>query len=69
LPRPAVPFPIIGVVLILATPHARMNGPALLVGWVARLAVVGAIGLTVASAAGARDGGDPSSGSASPWRR
>ena len=56
------PFPIIGVVLMLVTPRGRVNGPAFVVGWIVGLAVVGAIGLTVASAAGASDDGDPSTG-------
>ena len=51
------PFPIIGVVLMLVTPRARINGTMFVVGWLTGLAVVGAIGLTVASAAGASDGG------------
>jgi threonine/homoserine/homoserine lactone efflux protein len=54
------PFPIIGVVLMLVTPRARTNGPAFIVGWLAGLAVVGAIGLTVAGAAGASDNGESS---------
>jgi threonine/homoserine/homoserine lactone efflux protein len=56
------PFPIIGVVLMLATPRARVNGPMFVVGWLVGLAVVGTIGLTIASAAGASDDGDPSTG-------
>jgi threonine/homoserine/homoserine lactone efflux protein len=56
------PFPVIGVVLMLVTPRARINGPIFVVGWLAGLAVVGTIGLTVASAAGASDDGTPSTG-------
>lgn len=51
------PFPIIGVVLMLVTPRARVNGPVFVLGWLVGLAVVGALGLTVASAAGAGDDG------------
>jgi threonine/homoserine/homoserine lactone efflux protein len=54
------PFPIIGVVLMLITPRARINGPMFILGWLVGLAVVGAVGLTVASAAGASDHGAPS---------
>jgi len=56
------PFPIIGVVLMLVTPRGRVNGLAFIAGWLTGLAVVGAIGLTVASAAGASDEGSPSNG-------
>jgi threonine/homoserine/homoserine lactone efflux protein len=56
------PFPIIGVVLMLVTPRARVNAPVFVVGWLVGLAVVGTIGLTVASAAGASDNGAPSDG-------
>jgi threonine/homoserine/homoserine lactone efflux protein len=55
------PFPIVGVVLMLVTPRARTNGPMFLVGWVLGLALVGAIGLTLASASGASNKGSPSS--------
>jgi threonine/homoserine/homoserine lactone efflux protein len=42
------PIPIIGVVLMLGTPHARVNGPAFVAGWLLGLAAVGAIVLLVA---------------------
>jgi len=54
------PFPIIGVVLILVTRRARVNGPLYLAGWIAGLAVLGALGLTVVSAIGASNDGSPS---------
>jgi threonine/homoserine/homoserine lactone efflux protein len=54
------PFPIIGVVLMLVTPRARTNGPIYVAGWLLGLAVLGTIGLTVASSAGASDHGSPS---------
>jgi threonine/homoserine/homoserine lactone efflux protein len=54
------PFPIIGVVLMLVTPRARINGPIFIGGWLVGLAVVGTVGLTVASASGASDHGSPS---------
>jgi threonine/homoserine/homoserine lactone efflux protein len=56
------PFPIIGVVLMLVTPRARINGPTYIAGWLVGLAVVGTVGLTVAGAAGASDHGSPSTG-------
>jgi threonine/homoserine/homoserine lactone efflux protein len=56
------PFPIIGVVLMLVTPRARVNGLMFVVGWLTGLAVIGAIGLTVAGVAGAGDNGTPSTG-------
>jgi Sap-like sulfolipid-1-addressing protein len=56
------PIPIIGIVLMLVTPRARTNSLAFIVGWIAGLAIVGAIGLTVAGAAGASDNGSPSNG-------
>lgn len=53
------PIPIIGVVLMLATPRARANGPAFLAGWVAGLAVLGTVVLLVSSGASASDNGAP----------
>jgi threonine/homoserine/homoserine lactone efflux protein len=53
------PLPIIGVVLILATPHARANGPAFLLGWVLGLAILGAVVLLASSGANASSGGEP----------
>ena len=54
------PIPIIGVVLMLVTPRARINGLVFIAGWLLGLAVVGAIGLTVAGAVGASSDGSPS---------
>jgi threonine/homoserine/homoserine lactone efflux protein len=53
------PVPIVAVVLMLATPRARSNGPAFLVGWIAGLAIVGAIVLVVSGGADATDDGGP----------
>lgn len=53
------PFPIIGVVLMLATPRARANGPAFLAGWVGGLAILGTIVLLVSSGASASSSGSP----------
>ncbi|MCQ4199030.1 GAP family protein [Streptomyces sp. NPDC058783] len=52
-------FPIIGVVMMLATPRARSNGPALLLGWVLGLALVGTIVLLVSGGAGPSEQGQP----------
>ena len=53
------PVPIIAVVLMLATPRARANGPAFIVGWVLGLAGLGAVLLLAASGAEASSGGGP----------
>jgi threonine/homoserine/homoserine lactone efflux protein len=53
------PLPIVAVVLMLVTPRGRANGAAFVLGWVAGLAIVGAVVLTLASGAGASDEGEP----------
>ncbi len=53
------PIPIIAVVLMLATPRARANGPAFLAGWLLGLGIVGAIVLALAGPAGASQSGAP----------
>ena len=53
------PLPIVAVVLMLATPRGRLNGPAFLLGWVVGIAVVGAGVLLAASGASASDDGAP----------
>jgi threonine/homoserine/homoserine lactone efflux protein len=53
------PVPIIAVVLMLATPRARANGPAFVLGWVVGLAIVGTIVLLASSGASASDDGEP----------
>jgi threonine/homoserine/homoserine lactone efflux protein len=53
------PIPIIAVVLVLSTPHARANGPAFLVGWLAGLTVVGTVVFLVSGAVGASEDGGP----------
>ena len=49
------PVPIIAVVLMLATPRGRLNGPAFIAGWIAGLAVAGTVVLVFAAGAGASD--------------
>ena len=56
------PLPIVAVVLMLATPKGRVNGPAFILGWVFGLAVAGMIVLMVAGGADMSDPGEPSSG-------
>src|SRR4051812_50122692 len=56
------PVPIIAVVLMLATPRGRVNGPAFLAGWVVGLAVVGTVVLVIGSGGGARPAGAPPGG-------
>jgi len=53
------PVPIIAVVLMLTTHRARVNGPVFVAGWLAGLAVVGAIVLSIAGPAGASSSGAP----------
>jgi threonine/homoserine/homoserine lactone efflux protein len=53
------PVPIIAVVLMLATPDGRVNGPAFLIGWILGLAAVGAVLLLAASGAEASEAGAP----------
>jgi hypothetical protein len=53
------PIPIIAVVLMLMSPRARLNGPAFVLGWLAGLAVLGAIMLSIAGPADASDQGKP----------
>jgi threonine/homoserine/homoserine lactone efflux protein len=53
------PAPVIAVVLMLATPRARSNGPAFVVGWVVGLALLGTVVLLVSSGADASENGAP----------
>jgi threonine/homoserine/homoserine lactone efflux protein len=53
------PIPIVGVVLMLSTPRARVNGPAFIVGWLAGILAVGGAVLAVSGGVGANDGGEP----------
>ena len=53
------PVPLIAVVLMLATPRARVNGPAFVAGWLAGLLVVGTLVVLIAGGAGASEGGEP----------
>jgi threonine/homoserine/homoserine lactone efflux protein len=53
------PFPIIAIVLILATPRATVNGLAFLLGWIVGLTLVGGLILLVAGGADASEAGEP----------
>ncbi len=53
------PVPIIAVVLMLATPKGRTNGPAFLVGWIVGIAVLGTIVLLISSGASPSSPGAP----------
>jgi threonine/homoserine/homoserine lactone efflux protein len=53
------PVPVIAIVVILATPRARANGPAFLFGWLIGLSLVGAVVLLVSGALDATDGDEP----------
>ena len=53
------PFPIIAVVLMLATSKGRVNGPAFLLGWLLGLAVLGTIVLLLAEPANPSESGGP----------
>src|ERR1700741_564539 len=53
------PMPIVAVVLMLVPRRARTNGPAFLAGWVAGIAIFGAVLLAIAGPANASDSGQP----------
>ena len=53
------PMPIVAMVLMLLTPRARANGGLFLLGWVAGIAVAGAVLLAVAGPTDASDDGAP----------
>src|SRR5271154_4749366 len=46
------PFPIVAIVLMLATPRARTNGPAFLAGWLLGLGLLGFILLALSNRLG-----------------
>ncbi|MGE5636881.1 MAG: GAP family protein, partial [Nocardioidaceae bacterium] len=53
------PIPIVAVVLVLGSQHARTAGPAFAIGWIAGLAVVSAVVVLVLSGSGDADSDDP----------
>jgi threonine/homoserine/homoserine lactone efflux protein len=52
-------MPIVAVVLMLVTPRAHSNGPAFLLGWIAGIALAGAIVLAIAGPSNASEQGEP----------
>ena len=50
------PVPIIAVILMLVTEHARVNGPAFIVGWIVGLSIIGVIVIGLAGAGGDSSG-------------
>jgi threonine/homoserine/homoserine lactone efflux protein len=56
------PLPIVAVVLMLATPRGRVNGPAFVLAWVVGLALVGTIVIVLAGDGAQTDTGAPSTG-------
>ncbi len=53
------PIPIIAVVLMLATPRGRTDGPAFIAGWVVGIALLGTIVLLIGGGASASKHGSP----------
>jgi threonine/homoserine/homoserine lactone efflux protein len=60
------PFPVIGIVLMLAGPHGRRNGPLFAVGWVVGLTVVAVL---VVFVFGGADDPDSTSSAIVDWSR
>ena len=56
------PLPIVAVVLMLATPRGRVNGPAFVLAWIVGLGVVGTIVILVAGDDATTDSGAPATG-------
>ncbi len=54
------PIPIVGIILVLFSPRAKVNGPAFLLGWVAGLAVLSAIVYVIADSADVASNNDAS---------
>jgi threonine/homoserine/homoserine lactone efflux protein len=52
------PFPIVGVILMLLSPKARINGPAFLAGWLAGMAILLALILIFANPSDLSDSDD-----------
>lgn len=60
------PFPVIGIVLILAGRHGRRSGAAFTIGWLAGLSIVAAL---VVSVFGGADDPDSTSSAFADWSR
>ncbi|GAA4932120.1 threonine/homoserine/homoserine lactone efflux protein [Nonomuraea thailandensis] len=46
------PLPIVAIILVLATPQGRLNGPLFTLGWVAGLSALGGVMLAIGGAGG-----------------
>ena len=55
------PLPIVAVVLMLATPRARVNGPLFVLGWLFGFAVIGVVVLAIVGPS-ATTSDDPATG-------
>ncbi|MFF7354895.1 MULTISPECIES: GAP family protein [Streptomyces] len=53
------PLPIVAIILLLATPRGRLNGPLFALGWLLGLAALGAVMLAVGGTDGASDHKQP----------
>jgi threonine/homoserine/homoserine lactone efflux protein len=53
------PLPVVAMILLLATPRGRVNGIMFGAGWLAGLAVLGAVVLLIAGPSDASSGGEP----------
>lgn len=53
------PVPIVGIVVMLGTPRARVNAPAFVAGWILGLTAVGTVVLLASSGADASGDGGP----------
>jgi len=53
------PLPIVAMILLLATPRGRVNGIMFGAGWLAGLALLGAVVLLIAGPSAASSGGEP----------
>ncbi|MEU5849463.1 GAP family protein [Saccharopolyspora shandongensis] len=47
------PLPIVAIILVLATPRGRLNGPLFAIGWIVGLSALGAVMLAIGGPAGA----------------
>ena len=56
----ASPLAVVAIVVMLATPRGKVNGPAFVIGWMLGLAIVGAVLLAFSGGLDLGDGGDPS---------
>ncbi|MBK5233139.1 MAG: GAP family protein [Thermoleophilia bacterium] len=54
------PIAVVAIVIMLATPRGKVNGPAFLIGWMLGLAITGTVLLLVSGSMDMGDGGDPS---------